>query len=269
MNPSNLYEQYFCGISRKIKTLVTEEVDKFGGLESLAVDAIDNIFQLVLGGIQLFGTEQYEQYLKASPQERLDIITEVYTKECYIYYKVSSKLKPYEVIANVKGTVYEPVKEYIRIPTEGETDVKWNHRKAMIAPQYIILLAKTPESYLACSSAKTNHFDLPVSVGPKKRQNTPYRNSPFKVLSETETRLYAAYVGRRGLAEMKDRANSLSTHRLMYRNILMADKPTDIPTLVDREQHPFGTDKTIEIVESILNASGIDLEYVPEKNEIS
>ncbi len=264
MNPSNLYEQYFSGMSRKIRTLVRHEVNILGGVDKLNNVDIERIFNIVLDGIKLFGTEQYDNYLTATEDEKLDIINEISERECYIYYKISSTQRPYEVVVASIGTPYEPDISRFIIPVNGKLDTKWSSGTVMIAPQYIILLAKTPEHYLTCASAKTNHFDLPVSVGPRMRQNIPYRNSPVKILSETETRMYAAYVGTKGLAEMKDRANSVDTHRLVYSNILKADNPSDIEALVDRHEHPFGTDKSIELAESILNVSGISLKYVDE-----
>jgi len=265
MNPSNLYEQYFCATSRMIKRHVINMVNDMGGPDVIDVDNVHGPFKLVLDGVKLFETEQYSTYLETTPEEQVSIVMDVYYKEAYIYYKASSKLKPYQVVANVQGTIYEPIKCKFSISRDGIAPPEESIKEVIFAPQYIILLAKTPEQYLATSSSKTNHFDLPVSVGPKLRQNVPYRNSPVKILSETETRLYRSYVGEKGIAELKDRANSVDTHRLKYRNILEAEQPTNIECLVDREQHPFGTDKSLELAETILNASGMELEYVKEK----
>jgi len=264
MNPSNLYEQYFSAISRMIKRHTMTAVDKLGGIDTITVDNVDSVFKIILDGVAIYGTEQFDSYSVATQEEKIDIVNDVYHRECYIYYKVSSKLKPYEVVVRAIGTIYEPIESKFMISKDGISLPVESYDTALFAPQYIILLAKTPEHYLATSSAKTNHYDLPVSVGPKMRQHVPYRNSPVKVLSETETRLYTSYVGRKGIAEMKDRANSTETHRTMYENILNADKPTDIECLIDRDKHPFGTDKSVELAESILAASGIELDYVSE-----
>jgi len=267
MNPSNLYEHYFSAISRKIKNMLMVEVNRHGGIESLPDDKIGEVFEVITNGIKLFGTEQYAGYLNTNHEEKKDIIREVYEKECYVYYKVSSKTRPYQVVNNVAGTDYEPILSKYFIP-DGNGGGKWSQDDVLIAPQYIILLAKTPETYLATSSAKTNHYDMPIPAGPRTRQNTPYRNSPVKILSETESRLYCAYVGRKGLAEMKDRANSVESHKLVYGNILRANNPSNIEVLVDRNIHPYGTDKAIEITQSILNVSGIELEYVKETKDL-
>ena len=263
MNPSNLYEQYFSGISRRIKTVVTNEVNVLGGLASLSDESVTKIFSIVLDGLSIFDTEQLVAYKKASIDQQRDIITEIVNRECYIYYKVSSKRRPYQVVEAAQGTIFNPIGATFIVPSDDQTETRWSNDEVIIAPQYVILLAKTPEHYLATASAKTNHYDMPISVGPRVRQNLPYRNSPVKVVSETETRLYSAYVGRKGLAELKDRANSTETHRIVYENILRAKKPSNIPILVDRKLHPFGTDKSIELSEAILNVSGIDIRHVP------
>lgn len=241
------------------------EIDVLGGPDNLTDDSVNRVFDIVLEGIKLFGTEQYPAYLKANVADRRSILKEIYYKECYIYYKVSSGRRPCDVVEASIDTIYEPINARFLISSLDQPEPVWSENKVTIAPQYIILLAKTPEHYLATASAKTNHFDLPISVSPKMRQNIPYRNSPVKVLSETETRLYSSYVGRKGLAEMKDRANSVETHVVLYENLLKADKPTDVDVLVDRNVQPFGTDKAIEISESILNVSGIELVYVKER----
>lgn len=265
MNPSNLYEQAFGGVSRMIKKYVTEAVDNLGDLDTLSAEQVEQVFHIVTNGLEYFGTEQYYSYMQASVAAKHVILKEIYHKECYIYYKVSSDRKAPDILNRIKGTMYEHkrVKYYTSPDATGvrklsETDVK-------IMPQYIILLSKTPEDYLATSSPKTNHFDLPVSVGPKIRQNIPYKNSPTRVLSETETRLYRNYCGPEAIAELKDRANSIETHKLMYRNLLTAAQPTNVDTLVNREDHPLGTDKSLELLESVLNVAGIDLAYTPGK----
>ena len=263
MNPSNLYEHYFCAISRKIQQLTRQCVDRHGGLESLLETGdIAEVRDVITQGIAVFGTKQYDAYLGCSDETFRQIIAEVYNDECYVYYTVSTDRKPYDVTKAVEGTPYEPTK--LPLAPLGGVDGErvWGDTPAMIAPQYIIMVSITPETYLATSSSKTNHYGLPVSVGARMRANMPYRNSPCKVLSETETRLYSAYGSRKALIEMKDRANSVATHRLVYRNILEANKPTRIDNLVDRNKHPYGTDKSLMLVHAIMNSAGLELDYV-------
>jgi len=180
-------------------------------------------------------------------------------EELYIYYKVSSKKKPYQILMDIKNTIYEFSKNKILIDvdgvmTESEDDI-------MIAPLYMFLLAKTANDYLSTATARTNHYGMPIGSSKAASSRLPWRNSPVKNLSETEGRLIGSYGSRLALAELKDRANSKETHKAVYRNILNADKPTDIEHIVDRSKVPFGNDAAMEIVENIANSSGIDIAY--------
>jgi hypothetical protein len=137
-----------------------------------------------------------------------------------------------------------------------------------IAPMYFILLAKTADNYLSTSSAKTNHYGLPIGVSNKARNLMPFRNNPVKILSETETRLYVSYASRLALIELKDRGNSIKTHRHIYHNVLTAAHPTNIERVVDRSVCPYGNDSSLEIVDNIFKASGIQIDYVHDKDKI-
>jgi len=258
MNPSNLYEQYFNAASRKVKRLVTNIVQD---INNATDDVVDQAFNVVLDMLSIIGTEQYTAYSGAGTEERRKIIRDIVEDEFYIYYKVSSHIRPYEIVKKLMDSPYRPDKSRVTYKPLGSSEYITTVNEVMIAPQYMIVLAKTPESYLATSSSKLNHFGLPVSVGPKIRQVTPYRNSPTKVLSETEVRLYAAYAGRRAVAEIKDRGNSVETHQLLYKNVLTSHKPTDIDNLVDRRLHPFGTDKALEFVDNVISCAGIEFQY--------
>ena len=60
---------------------------------------------------------------------------------------------------------------------------------------------------------------------------------------------------------MKDRANSITTHEEIYKNILLADKPTNIDEVIDRNKFNFGGDESLKLIDRILNAGGIELSY--------
>lgn len=64
------------------------------------------------------------------------------------------------------------------------------------------------------------------------------------------------------MAEIKDRANSVPTHRALYNNILDAEHPTNVDTLVDRSQVPFGNDSAIKLIQSIFNSIGMSYKYI-------
>ena len=82
-------------------------------------------------------------------------------------------------------------------------------------------------------------------------------------MSETEGRLFLSYGSRRLIAELKDRASAIPTHRAIYRNILDSDIPTNIDHVIDRNLIPYGEDAALCLMNNIKNSSGISVEYDP------
>ena len=132
----------------------------------------------------------------------------------------------------------------------------------MIAPLYTILICKTADNMLYTSSPNLNNFLFPIPLTSNNRDRFPYRNTPVKFMSETEGRLFLFYLGREALAELKDRANSVPTHKALYTNILNAPYPTNIDRVVDRDKVPFGQDSAIKLVNSIFNSIGMAMKYI-------
>lgn len=260
MNIGRVYEHYFCAISRKTQYEIKKAMGGVKPIDKYTDKELQNGFNVLLGLLQIIGTEQYEGYKSIKDIKQIkEILHECIYQEVFILYKVSSKKKPYQIVKEVKGTIYEPEINKCIIPTDnGEITTK---EDIMIAPLYTLLLGKTAENYLSVASAKLNHFGLPIGVDSATRNYLPYRSSPTKVISETESRLYLSYVSRRGIAELKDRANSIPTHEHIYKTILEADYPTNIENVVDRTKVPFGEDSALELVNNIFNSAGISIEY--------
>jgi hypothetical protein len=260
MNIGNLYEQYFNSVSRHTKYIITNKMKELNEDLSIMTDStVSKLFTIVLGLLDIIDTEQAIGYHKADKHQKREILKEIVEKELYLYYKISSKKKPYQIVLEIHGTMYEPPNSVIDIGKDGKP--VWTKNKVMVGPQYVILLAKTPENFLSTASAKTNHYGLPVGVGAKTRNRLPWRNSPVKIISETESRLYASYVGPVGLAELKDRANSIPTHACVYKNILNARVPTNIDYVIDRRKVPYGNDSAIQFIDNIVNAAGMEIVY--------
>lgn len=270
LNIGRLYEHYFNAISRKTQ----REIRKMIGNKS--VDKLDNntllqTYNFLLGLLEIIGTEQFDTYSKIKDIETIRmIVKECVEEEVYILYRVSSPKRPYQIALEIKGTPYEPTMGHVMVPMETDKGIEWKPTKnnALIAPIYTILLNKTADTFLSVAGAKLNHFGVPITVNNTNKYALPWRPNPVKILSETEVRLYTAYVSRRGIAELKDRANSISTHEHIYKKILDADKPTDIDVLVDREELPYGEDSSLLLVENLFNSAGLDIDYVKDNKVI-
>ena len=265
VNPGRLYEQYFNGATRETQRLLREMASDERNVDKLSTDKIEEMYKFLLGFYNIFETEQSMAYNAVSDINiKKEILSVCLNKEVYLQYKLSSKKKPYQITTTLRDSVYAPKIGNIVFNVDGV--LKDSFMPMMIAPMYIMLLAKTADTYLSTASPKTNHYGIPIGVGNSNKHTAPYRNSPTKIGSETETRLISAFAGRKAISELKDRATSPSSHRHIYRNILEADVPTNIPNVIDRNKVPYGTDAALTLVNSIYEASGLKLTYVHDEH---
>lgn len=287
MNAGRIYEIYFNAMSRHAKAMVinwlaferTHEpkvntdalpipnTPKLKPLENYSDEVINAAFSIIVDLLSIIGTEQYYAYRDVKDRERIELlINDVIEEELYLYYKISSNKKPYQIVRDVMQTPYRPIRSKVYFEQDGK--IKMSHDDVRIAPLYTILLGKTADNFLSAASAKTNHYGVPIGIGNKAKNQLPWRNVPVKIISETESRLYIAYVSRLGMAELKDRGNSISTHAEIYKNILSADKPANINRVVDRKKVPYGSDAAMQLIDSIFSSCGISIEYVHDHKKL-
>ena len=276
MNVSRLYEQYFNAFSRKTKKLVTDVINNYTDANISNQEKIDILteeqtletFKIVVGLLEHLDTEQYYVYKNALDSINIyaikEILLEIIEEELFIYYKVSSKKKAPDIIQSIRGTIYEPIIGKINFVKDGQ--IQEGKSDVLIAPLYVILLFKTADEFLSTASSKTNHYNFPISAGKSSKHSLPWPNNSVKISSETESRLYTLYAGWEAMAELKDRATSLETHKEVYHNILKADTPTNIDVLVDREKIPYGNTADLQLIDSVYNCAGVGLDYIPEKD---
>ena len=276
LNIGRLYERYIKNSSRVAKRLITEEISKKLNIKNVAgkdvyrlteQDVIEIFKDYVLEFVNILENEQtiaYNQTYKNRDIENMrKILEEIVEEEFYIFISLDMDKRAYEIVTDLElskfKAVYGPVSfNYYGNKVKTKTPI-------MIAPMYIILLSKIADDYLVTSSAKLNHFGMPISVSKADKYRLPYRNSPTRILGETEVRLYGSYVGREFLAELKQRNSSIEQHRAMYSNILNADNPFYVQDLLPRDKYPYGGDRAVTILTALFNSIGIDFEFVEDK----
>ena len=259
MNPGRIYEQKFNAISRKtqyeIRKVMNYPNTTFSNKEITAG------WNILLGLLEIIDTEQYAGYkIITDNKMKQQILEECLNEEVYILYKISSPKRPHEIVSSVVGTIYDPEVQPVHIPQIDGSE-KVTHEPITIAPIYTILLFKTGENYLSVAGSKVNHFGMPIGVTGTARNHIPWRASPTRILSETGSRLIVSYTNRYVLAELKDRANSIPSHKHAYWNILEANQPTNIPKLINRKVQPYGDDSSLELVKNIFNSAGAGIKY--------
>lgn len=277
LNIGTLYERYFGAASRKAKRMVVDFIKGKVGKDEITHEDVrrmsdDDVVELwreiVLPFLELFGTEQYEIFKSALEhsqiEDMLSTIEEIVEEEFYIHYNSEKDKEAWEIVLDIESSKFKPNYGPVEFVENG---VKYRTKKpVMIAPMHMLLLNKIADSVLSVSSAKVNHFGLPIGVSKNDRYRLPWRNSPVRTVGETEGRLYASYGGREFLAELKDRGASIETHTRVYKNILKSEKPTNIDDVVDRNEHPYGTDRALENLETLFKSIGLDFKYVDDNH---
>ena len=266
MNMARLYQHEINGASRYCQAKLREMANGSRNTEELPDATVESMFTYLMGLLGKFNTAQFDAYANPTMEEKREVLNVCLNEEVYIMQQLSNEKRLYQIIMDITGTEYEPPRDNIVIPVleEDGTTIKnfVTKDKELIAPLYTILICKTADNMLFTSSPNLNNFMFPISVTAANRDRLPFRNSPTKILSETEGRLYSYYGGRKAIAELKDRANSVPTHKALYHNILSADRPCDMKVGVDRTKVPFGNDSAVKLVHSIFKPIGMDYTYI-------
>lgn len=128
-------------------------------------------------------------------------------------------------------------------------------RDITIGSVYYILLEKIGDEWSGVSSTKLQHFGIPAKINKHDKYATPARPMPVRILGESEVRLMVAACGSQPVAQLVEMSNSPPLHKHIVMNILKADRPTNIETVV--------TDP------KLINRGGRNLAFVHHSLEIS
>lgn len=235
---------------------------------------VHDVFAIITELTSYLDNEQYHIYSRCSDlEEQREVCEDAIHNEVFIYNKVSPEKPIYKVFAEIEHSKFKPHTSNILIPKMDEDmeslDDKYeitNDDSINIGPLYVMLLGKTPDKFLSSASPSTNHYQLPITASSKDKLKKPWSNSATKTMGETEIRLYTLFTSVKAVAEMKDRGNSLPTHKEVYTKFLTADKPTNIDSAIDRNKTPFGNDSALRMFNDVFNCAGVALASVPDKD---
>jgi len=284
MNLGRLYEQYFGCVIRDVAKRV-RNILGFPAEQRLDYVSEDSIlynqtksriqamhdqnpeitiaaFNILTEFYQVMSEKQYAYYANSNTSDVIDHLTYVALNGIYIYYPTDNEKEISELVP-VLESMYSPV--YGPVSYVGNSGNRvMTHDPVRIGPVHMLLLDKIADSLSSVSSGVLQHFGILSPIIRAEKYSYPHRNSPVRTIGETEGRLFAAYCGREAIAEMLDMSNSPTTHRHIVKNILSADKPTNIDRVVDRNLIPLGGSKSLQIVSHIALAAGWRFVYKPD-----
>lgn len=128
----------------------------------------------------------------------------------------------------------------------------------LIGSLYIMLLEKTGAEWSAVSSAKLQHFGIPAKLTNADKYSSPARGNPVRILGESEVRLFCSTVGGDATAEILDQSNNPAAHKAIVSNILRAETPTNIQSVINRLEIPRGKSRALVYMKHILQCAGIE-----------
>ena len=270
LNIGRLYERYTKAGVATVTRIVRERFKQFNksDIYDLTNTEKEDLFRIILEFVDLIQNELTVAYHKVYDSKNYSamesVLVETIQKGFKIFLAVDGELRKYEIVENLRNSRFRRPYGPVKFTYHGKQKI--SKENVLIAPMYIILLSKIADTGLYTASAKLNQFGLPIVVSKFDKYRLPNRNSPTRTLGETEGRIFAAYGGREFLAELKDMNASSKTHALVYKNILLADQPTNMPVAVDRSEHAYGTERGLEILNTLWNTVGMELKYIKDEH---
>lgn len=264
LNGGRIYEKSIKGSMLKVKRLVTNNYNSYSvdSVDDLNVGMVNNLFDIIHGFIKYLENDLTKLYDKTKDDNNIDVMRVIISLVLSGNFRISREIdqkRSYLLIDELYNSPYRPDKDVVSFIYNGE--VKTTIDKCEVAPMYIFLLSKISDTILTTSSANVNGYGLPTAVSKNRRTLAPYVSNPIKSYGEAEKRVIGFFGGRKMLAEVTDINASTKSHSLVYTKILTADKPTDIPNLINRRAHKYGTDVGTSTLNTLNASVGMKLVY--------
>lgn len=140
-------------------------------------------------------------------------------------------------------------------------------RPVRIGSVYMIILEKIADDWTAVSSGKLQHFGVLSQVTNADKYAAPTRTQAIRAWGEAEVRIAVSYAGPRITADILDRNNNPFTHKHILENLLRAEKPTALQSVVNRKEVPLGGSKPLQLVRHVAQCGGWRFVYEPANGD--
>lgn len=269
MNVSRMYEQYINATSRDL----TESIrNSFGFDKSLPSDIqtrnfsndpsknklYDKSFKTLKRYYEIISPMMADKLKELDKDEgfRKNHVNAILDDGIYIWLPTNNPVNPVDII---KGLQAEFPIHIGPVTYRGRSgNVVTTVSPILIGSLYVMLLEKTGSEWSAVSSAKLQHFGIPAKLTNADKYSSPVRGNPVRILGESEVRLFCSVVGGDATMEILDQSNNPAAHKSIVSNILRADKPTNIDSVIDRTEIPRGKSRALVYMKHILQCAGVE-----------
>lgn len=269
MNLSRMYEQYINATSRDL----TESIRaNFGFDKTLPSDVQTRAFTADSSKDKLYDKtfkmlKRYYEIISPMMSETLERLAkdEAYKKKhvnavlddgIYIWLPTNNPVNPVDIIKGLKKEFPITIGPVTYRGRSG--NLVTTVSPILIGSLYVMLLEKTGSEWSAVSSAKLQHFGIPTKLTNADKYSSPVRGNPVRILGESEVRLFCSVIGGDATMEILDQSNNPTAHKAIVANILRADKPTNIVSVIDREEIPRGKSRALVYMKHILQCAGVE-----------
>lgn len=269
MNIGRLYEQYINSASRDVAKKLSLDLNiKQGDIHTKTKmenifhenrEVFEKAYKYLMGYYHIVSPKMCEWLMDVEDEVKIDHLASVIRTHIYIYLPPENEPEFVDIVKQLE-LHYQPTYGKVSyIGNSGNTVVTTDNVR--IGSVYILLLEKTGDDWASVSSGKLQHFGILAQLTKTDKYSQPTRMQPVRAIGESEARIFVSYCGQEAMAEIMDRNNTPSTHREIVKNILSAEKPTNIPNVIDRKKFPLGGSKPINIVNHTLLCTGIRFVY--------
>lgn len=290
MNLGRCHGPFFNAAARDVRKMMLEELGlerNFKGTLSLEwlqcqpADAIDRAVNLMLDYYELTSMYSHKEFTEnLSQEERWEWLLNIFNNTLRNFFPIDNQTGPYsEMVKQLEADYFKELNQDVAAKVASKFKLTYGPvtytglsgkqvttlNNVRVAPIYIMLLDKIADSWLAAATGKHNNFGLITAMNNPDKYTRPWHYTAARTVGETEGRLYASYGGPELIAELMDRNGSIATQKEISRNIVNSQDPSNIPSLVDRSQTPYGRAQALQIVGQFNYCLGFKQVYVEEQ----
>lgn len=247
MNIGRLYEQYYNAASRDVSKSVRVQIANDPSDENY-----HKVFDYLVGYYECVSPKMAALFTSGdyngSYREHVDSVIK---DGVYLWVPTDNPKSSKDIVKDIRSKYPATLTP---VTYRGVTTVL----PVLIGSMYLLLLEKTGSDWSAVSSAKLQHFGIPARISNTDKFSAPGRLQPVRMLGESEVRLFNATIGPDATMDLLDQSNSPATHKEIVKNILLANKPTNIDCIVDRTTIPLGNSRNLLFVKHMLECAGIE-----------
>lgn len=231
-------------------------------MDNASDELVDKLFDRLMGYYKILSPRFHDLIAGQKDFYRRGHVAVVAQEGTELWLPTDNDVVYVDVLGELAAAGYHPNYNHVQIKTPRG---KWvpTKKKVMVGSIYIILLEKIGRDWSAVASAKLQINGVPSRISSTDRYSSHGRLQPVRIAGETEVRLFLMAIGGVAVRDLLDQSNNPASHRQVIESILLAQQPTNIESVIDRERYPTGDHRIIEQIRNLHMCGGIEMVNLP------